>query len=303
MPAHEPTAQDPSRDDSPLPVLPRRTSESNKGSYGRVLLVGGARGMTGAIGLAGMACLRSGAGLTELAVAQSCQAIVASYEPSYMTIGLSDDADGRLIAAAIYELEPHLAKSTTLACGPGLALTGGTESLVLSLYERFARPAVFDADALNALAHHPDRLAQHAGPRVLTPHPGEFARLTGKTITEVQAARIELARDFARRNQVVVILKGHQSCITDGQRLALNTTGNPGMATGGTGDVLTGIVAALLAQGLEAYDAARLAAHLHGLAGDLAAAELGETSLIASDLVRHLPAAFVAHSQRSGASR
>lgn len=281
-------------------MLPRRAAESNKGSYGRVLLVGGARGMTGAIGLAGMACLRSGAGLTELAVARSCQAIVAGYEPSYMTTGLSEDAEGRLVAAATYELEPHLAKATTLACGPGLALTEGTESLVLSLYDSFPHPAVFDADALNALAKHPERLANHTGPRVLTPHPGEFARLTGQTIAEVQATRTDLASDFARRNNVVVVLKGHHTCITDGARVALNTTGNPGMATGGTGDVLTGIVAALLAQGLDAYHAARLATHLHGLAGDLAAAELGETSLIASDLVKHLPAAFMAHTQHAG---
>ncbi|MBL9125009.1 MAG: NAD(P)H-hydrate dehydratase [Planctomycetaceae bacterium] len=289
------------RDDSPLPVLPRRAVESNKGTYGRALLVGGARGMTGAIGLAGMACLRAGAGLVELAVARSCQPIVAGYEPSYMTVGLAEDAEGRLSAAALDELCALADKATALGCGPGLALTDETTTIALALYASYARAAVFDADALNALARHPEQLSQHAGPRVLTPHPGEFGRLTGKTVAEIQGARIELASNFARQHNVVVILKGHQSCITDGRRIALNTTGNPGMATGGTGDVLTGILTALLAQGLEPYDAARLAAHLHGLSGDLAAAELGETSLIASDLVRHLPAAFVEHERRSGA--
>lgn len=290
----------PIRDDSPLPSLPTRALDSNKGSYGRVLLVGGARGMTGAAGLAGLAALRAGAGLVEIAVPKSCQSIVAGYEPSYMTIGLADDAQGRFVAEAAGELQPHLTTATTLGCGPGLALTPGTESLVLELYEKFERAAVFDADALNALARQSGRVALHAGPRVLTPHPGEFARLTGRTIGEVQSAREALASDFARRNRVIVILKGHHTCVTDGQRIAVNTTGNPGMATGGTGDVLTGVVAALLAQGLEPYDAARLAAHLHGLAGDLAAAELGEVSLIARDLVEYLPAAFKRHMPRGG---
>jgi NAD(P)H-hydrate epimerase len=291
----------PRSDDSPLPVLPRRPVDSNKGTYGRVLLVGGARGMTGAAGLSGMAALRAGAGLVQVAVAKSCQAIVAAYEPSYMTLGLSEDIEGRLDASAIGELTPHLAHITTLACGPGLALTDGTEAVALSLYEKFERPAVFDADALNALARHPQRLASHAGPRVLTPHPGEFARLTGRSIAEVQSARESMAGEFARKHRVVVLLKGHRTCITDGERVAINTTGNPGMATGGTGDVLTGVVAALLAQGLAPYDAARLGAHLHGLAGDLAAAILGEVSLIARDLVDHLPSAFQCHAQECAA--
>src|SRR5262249_25531346 len=140
-------------------------------------------------------------------------------------------------------------------------------------------------------------------PRVLTPHPGEFGRLTGLATAAVQANREELARDFAARHGVVVILKGHRSIITDGERVAINTTGNPGLATGGTGDVLTGIVPALACQGLEAYDAARLAAHLHGLAGDLAAQELGQVSLIATDLIRFLPPAFQALSADVTAKR
>lgn len=287
------SATPPLRDDSPLPQLPPRAAESNKGSYGRVLVIGGARGMTGAAGLAGMAALRAGAGLVEVATGQSCQAVVAGYEPSYMTAGLADDADGRLDAQALDELPPHLQKATALACGPGLGLTPSTERIAVTLYQAFERGAVFDADALNALAQNRPQLSQHAGPRVLTPHPGEFARLTGLTVPQVQADREQLAHNFARQHNVVLVLKGHRTCIADADRVAVNATGNPGMATGGTGDVLTGIVAALLAQGMEPYDAARLGVHVHGLAGDMAAAEVGEVSLIASDLVRHLPAALL----------
>ena len=150
---------------------------------------------------------------------------------------------------------------------------------------------VVDADALNALAKQPDVLAKPGGPRVLTPHPGEFARLTGRDTIPIDQ-REPLAREFAERTGVVVVLKGHRTVITDGKQLALNTTGNPGMATGGTGDILTGIVTAILCQHLSAYDAARLGAYVHGLAGDLAASELGEVSLIASDLIEYLPTAW-----------
>jgi NAD(P)H-hydrate epimerase len=169
--------------------------------------------------------------------------------------------------------------------------------LVATLYERVERPLVLDADGLNALAQsgtlasQPRRLS---APRVLTPHPAEFARLISASTGDVQARREELAQRFAADHGIVLILKGHRSVITDGRRTAINATGNPGMATGGTGDVLTGIVTGLLCQGLSPYDAARLAAYVHGLAGDLAASELGQTSLIASDLLRFLPAAFQA---------
>jgi NAD(P)H-hydrate epimerase len=151
---------------------------------------------------------------------------------------------------------------------------------------------VVDADALNALATQTARLTQHAGPRILTPHPGEFARLIGSDIPTVQSARQKLASEFAARHEIVVVLKGRGSVVTDGARTAVNATGNSGMATGGTGDVLTGLIAALLAQGMEPFDAARLGVRLHGLAGDLAAAELSEPGLIASDLPRYLPRAW-----------
>jgi NAD(P)H-hydrate epimerase len=248
--------------------------------------------MAGAAALAGMAALRSGAGLVRLAVADCCLDSVASFEPSMMTAPLPSDAEGRIASSAREKLQELMKNAKAVGCGPGLSRSAHLDELVAWLYTSVEQPAVFDADALNALAAQPDVLRKPGGPRVLTPHPGEFARLIG---AKQIAARDEQEREAVRlaaECHAVIILKGHRTLVTDGQKQAHNTTGNPGMATGGTGDVLTGVTTALLCQGLSPFDAARLAAHVHGLAGDLAAAELGEVSLIASDLVRLLPKAF-----------
>lgn len=278
----------------PLPRLPPRAPDSHKGSYGRVLAIGGSLGMSGAISLSGKAALRSGAGLVQLAVPAPCLAMVASFEPSYMTTPLPADEQGRIEASAQSRLIELAEAANIVALGPGLGRSAGIDRLVAWLYKDLARPMVVDADALNALADQPDVLSSHAGPRILTPHPGEFARLINRPTRDVQAQREPLAMEFARANRVVLVLKGHRTIITDGGRIAHNATGNPGMATGGSGDVLTGVIAGLLAQGLSPLDAAQLAAHLHGLAGDLAAGELSEPALIASDLLQWLPAAFKA---------
>jgi NAD(P)H-hydrate epimerase len=272
--------------------LPPRRPESHKGDYGRAVLIGGSRGMAGAITLSGLGALRSGAGLVRLAVPESIQATVAGYEPSYMTAALPADEQGRLSRRARRVLEPWLADATAVAIGPGLGRSEELNSLVAWLYARLPQPLVLDADALYALAARPESLQRHAGPRVLTPHPGEFAHLLGIQTSEAIARRESLATQLAARLGIVLVVKGNRTYITNGAQDAINTTGNPGMATGGTGDVLTGVVTALLCQGLAPFPAARLAAHVHGLAGDLAAAELGQTSLIASDLPRYLPAAF-----------
>jgi NAD(P)H-hydrate epimerase len=163
---------------------------------------------------------------------------------------------------------------------------------VSSLIRNIKIPMVLDADGINALAGQTDSLKDHAAPIILTPHPGEFARLLGCDVPTVQARRQELAAQFAQKYEVVVVLKGHATVVTDGRRIYQNPTGNPGMATGGTGDVLTGLIAALLGQGLEPFAAAQLGVYLHGLAGDLAKAELGEASMIASDLLTYLPHAL-----------
>lgn len=279
---------------SSLPRLPPRRHDAHKGDFGRALLIGGSRGMAGAISLAGMSCLRSGAGLVKLAIPDCILDSVASFEPSYMTAPLPCDSGGRLLPAARDQLQPLIDAATCVACGPGLSRSAELTSLVRDLYVSATQPMVIDADGLNALASLDDGLTQPAGPRILTPHPGEFARLA-KTPPDAKPIRddqIAAAQQLAAKNKIVILLKGHRTIVTDGSRLAENTTGNPGMATGGTGDVLTGIITALVCQGLSPFDAAVLGAHVHGLAGDLAAADLGQVSLIASDLVHYLPRAF-----------
>ena len=288
-----------------LPRLPPRTSDSHKGDYGRALLIGGSRGMSGAISLAGLATLRGGAGLVTLAVPSSIQDIVASFNPSYMTHDLADDGE-RVTANASNAALVLADQMTAVGLGPGLGRAAAVTQFVERLYREVSQPMVVDADALFALAQRPDALAHAAGPRILTPHPGEFALLvkalgaTGSASAPADdESRVqnssELATACGRRDvtaPILVVLKGHHTVVTDGTQFALNQTGNPGMATGGAGDVLTGIITALLCQGLAPFEAARLGVHLHGLAGDLAAEKLGQVSLIASDLIDFLPAAF-----------
>ena len=276
--------------DPTLPSLPPRAPDAHKGTFGTALIVGGSRGMAGAVALAGMAALRGGAGLVRLATADCCLETVAAFEPSYMTVPLPNDSHGRINYAALDRIFELANDATVIACGPGMQRSSDLDHLVSRLYQELAQPMVFDADALNALSIDADVLAKHHGPRVLTPHPGEFARLIGRTFTGEE--RNVAAMELAGRCGVVVVVKGHRTFVTDGRRHWHNSTGNPGMATGGSGDSLTGLIAALGCQGLELYDAARLGVYLHGLAGDLAAKELGETALMASDIIQFLPKAF-----------
>ncbi len=276
---------------SPLPQLPPRSPDSHKGDFGRLLFVGGSQGMAGAIALAGMAALRSGAGLVKLATPAACQATVAGFEPCAMTVALPGDEHGRIASWALPVIAEAAAEATVVACGPGLGRSDELVEVVCWLYQNLPQPLVVDADGLNALAQRPDVFEKAGGPRILTPHPGEFCRLTGRDRIAAED-RQSAAREFAVRIGAVVVLKGHRTVITDGKQLAINTTGNPGMATAGTGDVLTGMIAALVGQGLSPYDAARLGVHVHGLAGDLAAADLGQVSLVASDLIAFLPKAW-----------
>jgi ADP-dependent NAD(P)H-hydrate dehydratase len=277
-------------DDNDLPRLPPRRPDAHKGDFGSALIVGGSRGMAGAVSLAGMAALRGGAGLVRLAVPEVVLDTVAGFEPSYMTAPLPCDAAGRIAGAAFDRIVELAEKATVIACGPGLGRSLELDQLVLRLYREITKPMVFDADALNALSTEPEALVRPGGPRILTPHPGEFARLIGGELAA--ELRADAAVQLAARCGIVVVLKGHRTLVTDGARRAINATGNPGMATGGTGDVLTGLITALACQHLEPFAAARLGVHLHGLAGNLAAEELGETSLIAGDLPLFLPDAI-----------
>lgn len=313
-----------------MPRLEPRRADAHKGDFGTALVIGGSRGMAGAPALAGMAALRGGAGLVRLAVPEPCVDTVAGFEPAYMTTALPADAAGRIGGNAFDRIVELADRASVIACGPGLGRSADLDRIVVRLYREIDKPMVFDADALNALASQPDVLAQRGGLRILTPHPGEFARLIGQklderscndadtvraragaggkpaeasmrdeTAVDVLSPRQQAAVALAARCGIVVVLKGHRTLVTDGQRNSINTTGNPGMATGGSGDVLTGLITALACQHLDPHDAARLGVHLHGLAGDLAAAELGEVSLIATDLIRFLPKAFQRHAHAS----
>lgn len=277
-----------------LPKLPPRRKDAHKGDFGRALLIGGSRGMAGAIALAGMACLRGGAGLVRLAVPETILDTVAGFEPSYMTLPLPADEAGRIAHSAGDLLLNHFAASDCVACGPGLSRSEELTTLVRVWFNSVPKPMVLDADGLFPLGPQAGGLTVAAYPRVLTPHPGEFARLCG-TPADVRPSReeqVSQAVKLADQYRLVIVLKGHRTVITDGRRTVENETGNPGMATGGSGDVLTGLITALICQGLPAWEAAVLGTHVHGLAGDLAASELTEVSLIASDLLRYLPKAL-----------
>jgi ADP-dependent NAD(P)H-hydrate dehydratase len=273
-----------------LPLPAPRPDDAHKGTFGKAWIVAGSRGMSGAAILSGLGALRGGAGLVTVACPASIQSIVAGYEPSYLTRGLPEDDEGRLSYAAVDELKGVLPHQSAAAFGPGVGQSPGIVELASELYQHAPLPLVVDADGLNALAQRPEILVRqpHQAPRILTPHPGEFARLSGLAMSEIQSRRQETAADFARRHHVVVLLKGHQTVVSDGLQTFVNPTGNSGMATGGTGDVLTGLITALLAQRKLPIDAARLGAWLHGRAGDLAAEERSKPGLIASDLPGYL---------------
>jgi ADP-dependent NAD(P)H-hydrate dehydratase len=276
-----------------VPTLPPRAADANKGDFGRVLIAAGSRGMSGAAVLCGSACLRGGAGLVQIAVPGEILATVAAGNPCYLTTPLAQDLRGRFAASAIDELIDLTTWADVVAVGPGLGQSEAMSSLLAALFDRAGKPLIVDADGLNALAKlSRDLWRERKSPVVLTPHPGEFARLTGRTTEEIQAHRQDLAVEFAAKFEVTLVLKGHGTLVTDGHRLYRNTTGNPGMATGGTGDVLTGLIAAFVGQKLDAFNAAVLGTWAHGRAGDLAVERLGQTALIATDLLTYLPAAI-----------
>lgn len=276
-----------------VPPIPHRRKNSHKGDYGRVLVVAGSADMSGAAILCGKAALRGGAGLVRVAVPAPIRPVVAGADPCYMTAALPATDAGTLSKAALPSLLDAVAWADVVALGPGLTLHPDIMEIVAHLLQQPGKAFVVDADGLNALA----RLVEqqpHWEPSanlILTPHPGEASRLDRQAAME----RSELARHLAQRFHAVVLLKGHESIVTDGTRLYVNPTGNPGLATGGTGDVLTGLIAALWGQPLPAFEAAQLAAYLHGQAGDLAADAKAQLSLIASDLLDFLPQAVRHH--------
>jgi NAD(P)H-hydrate epimerase len=276
--------------------LKQRPVEVNKGSYGHVLVIGGSFGKAGAAAMAGFAALRAGAGLSTVATARSVLPTVAGFHPEVMTEALQENDDGTISLRALeYGYVDQLVKGkTVLAIGPGISRHPQTAEFVRTIVAKYDLPMVIDADGLNAFDGCADKLKGRDHPLIITPHPGEMARLTGLSIPEVQRDRIHIARSFAHDHNAIVVLKGHRTLIAHpGGEVWVNCTGNAGMATGGTGDVLTGMVAGLIAQSpKEALRAVIAAVYLHGLAGDVACEAMGEASLVATDLIHSLPHAF-----------
>ena len=267
-----------------LAILPDRDPYAHKGNFGKILLLCGSRGYTGAAALAAQGALRSGAGLVFLGVPESIYAIEAVKLTEAIVFPLPE-ADGKLSADAVPEIQERLEKMDAALIGPGLGQSEGTFRVVKAVLENFQKPVVVDADGINVLRTHKDILRGRTAPTILTPHEGEFARLGG-VITEDRAASAQaLAGDLG----CIVLLKGHETIITDGKHTYVNRTGNPGMAVGGSGDVLSGILVSLLGQGIAPLEAAACGAWLHGTAGDLCAGEIGQYGMLPSDMVEALP--------------
>ena len=275
-------------------MIGSRPAESNKGSYGHVLVVGGSQGKAGAAAMAGISVLRVGAGLSTVATANSVLATVAGFHPELMTEPLTETDVGSISSSAQDRIIELAEGKSVVAIGPGISRNSQTSELVRNLIANLRMPIVLDADGLNAFEGRAGELQGNGRTLVITPHPGEMARLADCSIPDVQKDRLGVARKFAREHEVIVVLKGHRTLVVqpDGEAW-VNTTGNPGMATGGTGDILTGMVAGMLAQHpKQVFEAVMAAVHLHGLAGDAMRETMGEHSLVATDLLTGLPEAF-----------
>lgn len=267
-----------------LSLLPDRNPWGHKGDFGKLLLLCGSRGYTGAAFFAAMGALRSGEGLVFLGVPESIYGIeaVKLNEPVIFPL---PDADGRLSADAVPEILSRLPRMDAVLVGPGLGQSEGTLAVVRAVLEKAECPVVVDADGINVLRAHRDLLRGRKSPTILTPHDGEVARLGGIIGEDRMAAAAALADDLG----CVVLLKGHETCVTDGTDGYINPTGNPGMAVGGSGDVLAGVITALLGAGLPPLEAAACGAWLHGAAGDRCAAELGQYGMLPTDMLSALP--------------
>jgi NAD(P)H-hydrate epimerase len=272
-------------------LFPPRPFASNKGTFGHLVVLAGSEGKTGAATMTGEGALRAGAGLVTLGIPASLNDILEVKVTEAMTLPLPEAADVRALGrGALGPIQNFLKNMTAAALGPGLGTHPETQELVRHLARDLALPLVLDADGVNALAGAPELLTDAAGPRLITPHPGEMARFMGLTVPEVQAHRLGIAKEAAARTQAVVVLKGAQTVVADPRgRVSINSTGNPALASGGTGDVLTGLIGGYLAQKLSPWDAARLGVYLHGLAADYLAAHYGLRGLIAGDLLEVFP--------------
>jgi len=270
--------------------FPKRTPEVHKGIFGHVLFIAGSSGYTGAAYFASLAAMRSGSGLVTLAVGRSLYNVMAAKLNEVMVRPFFETKDFSLSLLAEKELIAFSEKCNVVAIGPGISQNKETQALVRNLIAKLNKSIVLDADGINALNGNNDVLKNAKTPIVLTPHPGEMARLINKSVEDIQKNRKDIAQGFANEYNTVLVLKGHDTVVAaPSGEVYINNTGNPGMATGGAGDVLTGVIASFIAQGLDSFTAAALGVYFHGLAGDLAAREKGILGLIANDILDKLP--------------
>lgn len=276
-----------------VPTLEPRPQDGHKGTFGKVCIVAGSVGMSGAAALAGRAALRAGSGLVRVATARSALPVVASLDPCYTTIPLADDGAGRIGARAIDAILDTVGENDAMAIGPGMGTSSALRSIVETLLRQEGLRLVIDGDGLNNLSRLKGWPRTLKAEVILTPHPGEMQRLwRGLFRAEMPRLREETAAQVAAATHTVVALKGAGTVVTDAERLYVNNTGNPGMATAGSGDVLTGVITALVGQGQDRFEATVLGVHLHGLAGDIAAGRHGQISMMATDILDALPEAF-----------
>jgi ADP-dependent NAD(P)H-hydrate dehydratase / NAD(P)H-hydrate epimerase len=271
-----------------------RKEDSNKGDYGKILVVAGSKGMTGAAYLCSMGALRAGSGLVTCAVPETLSTVMEVKLTEVMTLSLPAGTDGSAFGPkAVKGILDHAEKCDAVAIGPGLGKSPDVEKIVTELIKKISCPIVIDADGLNVISGNIEIIKKRTAPTVITPHPGEAGRVLGEDACSVQGNRVVSAKRLAQMTGAVVCLKGHRTVVTrpDGETF-INDTGNSGMGTGGTGDVLTGIITSFIGQGLEVYGAAVSGVYLHGLAGDIAMQRKGAFSMIASDILDSLPEAF-----------
>ncbi|MFA6186613.1 MAG: NAD(P)H-hydrate dehydratase [Phycisphaerae bacterium] len=276
-----------------IPKLAARAADAHKGDFGKVCIIAGSVGFSGAAAIAGKSALRSGSGLVRLAVPRSVLPIVAAIEPCYTTIGLAEDAKGKISVKAIDAVLDAVEENDVIAFGPGIGVCAGAKSVLENMLRLDGKRIVIDADGLNNLATICNWPDINKADVILTPHPGEMKRLwAGLLRASMPNDRQTMAVEFARACNSVIVLKGQGTIVADAEKIYINTTGNPGMATAGAGDVLTGVIASLCGQGLDNFDASVLGTYVHGLAGDLAEKDKGQISLIATDIIDELPCAF-----------
>lgn len=273
-------------------VIPKKNPSSHKGNYGRLLTVCGSECMPGACIMALEAALKSGAGLVQAAVPKSLMPVIAARMPEVMLVSLETDDDGYITFDNFEKIIRLSQKASAVLTGCGLGVTRQTKALVKNLVSNIKCPIILDADGINCMSDSIDIIKQSMSDIVITPHPAEMGRLCGRSAAQVQSDRLQAALEFAKENNVTVVLKGAGTLITDGIRVNVNTNGNPGMAKGGSGDVLAGIIASFTAQGVNVYDSSVLGVFVHGLAGDEAAAEMSMQSMTATDIIKKLPSVF-----------